>query len=403
LGAAAAGLAAMGQVPAAASAPAEAPSPPPSPPAPPLPDPVPRELHLARLQVARERMALVKVTHLIEVPGPGLACLAGLPLERSERFAGLVVPASGPPVILCHAADRGIVMAGPVPFEEPIFYDESEEPIRMLGKVLKRGDASLVALSGRIWYEEFAPLHADLPKLTFASSHPFSEDQRHVKSTEELRLIEAAARIVQESVEPVLRGIREGMTEMEVAGSVIEAVRARGAHAEGSVVSGPRSAVPRLPTSDRRIAAGDPVIVSFGARVHGYWARVSRTVVVGRATGRMKLIHQTLRDAQGFGIERARPGTPAAAVDQIVRATLGGRGFLKQAPQGSGAGCGLEPVEPPFLSPGYLEPLAAGHVFTLGQGVYTGEEYGIRQHDTLVVTSDGARWLTRPAGELPEL
>jgi Xaa-Pro dipeptidase len=404
MGAAAAGLAAVGGVPAQEPPPASPASGSTAmPSAPPLPDPIPRELHLSRMQIARDRMALVKVTHLIEVPGPGLQYLAGLPLQRSERFTGLVLPASGPPVLICHAADRAIAMAGPVPLEEPIFYDESDEPVRALARMLKRGDASLVALSGRVWYEEFAPLHADLPKLTFAASHPFSEDQRHVKATEELRLIEAAARIVQDAVESTLREIREGMSELELAETVMARIRARGAHPEGTVVSGPRTAVPRALTGDRRIAGGDPVIVSFAARVHGYWGRVARTVLVGRATGRMRLIHQTLREAQGFGFERAKTDVPAGAVDQIMRATFGGRGFLKQVLHNSGAGCGLELSEPPFLSPGYLEKLAPGHVLTLGQGVYTGEEYGIRQQDMLVVTPDGARWLTEPAKELLEL
>lgn len=404
LGAAAAGLAAVGgsaqpqEPPPASSSPPTAP-----PPAPALPNPLTREFHLSRMQIARERMAAVKISHLIEVPGPGLFYLTGLPLQRSERFSALVLPAEGPPVLICPVTDRAIALAGPVPLEEPVFYEENDEPVGMTAKLLKRAHAGQVALSGRIWYEEFVPLHSDLPKLTFAASHPFIDEPRQVKTLEELRLIEAAAAIAQEAVEATMREIREGMSEEEIADAVIGRIRARGAQAEGSVVSGPRTAVPRLPTGDRRVAAGDLVILSYAARVHGYWARVARTVSLGRPTGRMRMIHQTLREGQGFAFDRVKPGVPAAAVDQILRATLGGRGFLKQVLHGSGAGCGLEPSEPPFLAPGYLEPLVAGQITTIGQGVYTGDEYGIRQMDMALVTPDGARWLTRPATEFLEV
>jgi Xaa-Pro dipeptidase len=349
------------------------------------------------MQMARERMAQSKVTHLIEAPGPGLFYLTGIRLQRAERFTGLVLPVSGPPVLICPAEDRALALAGPVPLEEPQFYDVTEEPVRLTAKVLKRGDATLVALDARMWYEEFAPLGSDMPKLKFVASHPFLEEVRQIKTLEELRLIEAAARIAQEAVEQTVREIREGMSEREVAAAVIDRVRARGAEAEGSVLSGPRTAVPRAGTGDRRIAAGDPVIVSFGARVHGYWGLVARTVVLGRATGRMRMIHQTLREGQGFAFDRLGPSAIASIPDQTLRATLGGRGFLKQVLHGSGAGCGLETSEPPYLSPGYLEPLATGNVTTLGQGVYTGDEYGVRLHDTAAVTAEKGRWLTRPS------
>jgi len=404
-GAAAAGLAALtGR----AFAQEPAPQPPaagstPAPPAAPLPDPLPKEFHLSRIQTAQERMAKGKVSHLIVVPGPGLFYLTGISLQRGERFSGLALPATGSPTLICPVEDRALALGGPVPLEEPLFYDVTEEPVRLTAKLLKRGDATLVGVDARIWYEEFAPLSADMPKMTFVASHPFVEDVRQIKTIDELRLIEAAARIAQEAVEATLRDIREGMSEREVAGAVIDRVHARGAEAEGLVLSGPRSAIPRMPTGDRRIASGDPVIVSFGARVHGYWGRVARTVVLGRATGRMRMIHQTLKEAQGFAFERLAPALVAAVPDQTMRATLGGRGFLKQLLHGSGAGCGLEASEPPYLSPGYLEPLAAGHVMTLGQGVYTPDEYGIRLEDMVTVTAEKGRWLTRPARELFEL
>ncbi|MGH9870271.1 MAG: M24 family metallopeptidase [Candidatus Polarisedimenticolia bacterium] len=352
---------------------------------------------------ARELMAGHKVSHLIAVPGPDMFYLTGLPLRRADRFSALALHATAAPILLCPVMDRGLVQAGPGAVEDVRYFDDSEDPITLMSKHLKKTDASFVALSGQTWYEEFVPLHADLPKITFAAAHPYVGIPRQVKSIEEIQLIRSVARLVQGAVDAALAELREGMRESEVALRVESWLRERGAVAEGTVQSGPRTESPRLPAGDRRIANGDLVVVSYGASVHGYWARVSRTAVLGKATGRMKMIHQALRDAQDFAQERVKPDLPPAAIDQVARAALGKRGFIKLLLHSAGNGCGVEPVEAPYISPGYFTRLAAGNVFTLGQGVYTSGEYGIRLEDMAQVTPDGAKWMTAPPAGLLEL
>jgi len=343
------------------------------------------------------------ITHLIAVPGPDLFYLTGLALRRTERFSGLVLQAAGSPMLLCPAMDRSLVQTGPGAVEDVRYFDDSDDPVTLMSKHLKKTDAALVALSGQTWYEEFVPLHTDLPKLVFSAAHPYVGIPRQVKSTEELRLIQSSAKLAQGAVESALAEVREGMREDEIAQRVAGWLQARGARAEGTVQSGARSDGPRLPAGDRRVGNGDTVVVSFSASVHGYWARVSRTVVLGKATGRMKMIHQTLLEAQGYAFEQVKPEVPPSVPDQVARAALGKRGFIKLLLHGAGSGCGVEPVEPPYLSPGYFEKFAPGNVFSLGQGVYTPGDYGLRLEDMVLVTANCARWLTTPPSTLLEL
>src|SRR5206468_3840697 len=119
---------------------------------------------------------------------------------------------------------------------------------------------------------------------------------------------------------------------------------------------------PHNPTGDRRLAAGDVVLIDFGAEVNGYWSDISRPAVLGTATGRMKLIHATIRQAQDLALERAKPDALCAALDQVARATIGGRGFFKFILHRLGHGIGLDGHEPPWLTIGNFEKLAVGNV-----------------------------------------
>ncbi len=369
----------------------------------PLPPPLPREFHLGRLQQSVELMRGQKVSHLVCSPGPDLFYLTGLALERGDRFSGLIVPVDGPAVLVCPIEDRGIVESGPRVVEEIVYYEDTEDPLTVAAKQLKKGNASSIALGGRVWYEEFVPLYTDLPKLTFSLGFPFVGALRQKKSIEEIALLETAAGLAREAAESGVAGLKEGMREEEIELSLVTRLRARGSRAIVLVQSGPRTLAPRAHAGDRAIGRGDTVVITCDAEVRGYRARVSRSAVLGGATGRMKLIQQTVLEGQAFVFERVKPTVPAPTLDQTMRATLGKRGFLKQLLHATGAGCGLEYPEPPFLSPGYFGRLEQGNVFTVGQGVYTAGDYGLRQEDVLLVTADGARWLSTPATSLVEI
>src|SRR3989454_896190 len=71
------------------------------------------------------------------------------------------------------------------------------------------------------------------------------------------------------------------------------------------VASGPRTALPHARSSRRTVAAGDWLLLDFGAQVDGYCADITRTVVVGaRATERQRTLYALVEEAQ----RRARAG-----------------------------------------------------------------------------------------------
>jgi len=248
--------------------------------------------------------------------------------------------------------------------------------------------------------------------------------------------------------------VRPGAWEYEVEAAVEHAFRSRGAEgpAFSSIVgSGPNATTLHYARNDRRMEAGDVVVIDVGAEVEGYDADLTRTLPVsGRFTPEQRALYDLVLEAQLAAEERAGPGASAEAAGEASRevrfrglARLG----LIEAPdatfdppwpapcdahpasclQGSlftihgiSHGIGLEVHDPAsfYFPPGRY---AEGDVFTIEPGIYVDarllellpdtprnrafveavaetvaryDGIGIRIEDDYVVTADGLRRLS---------
>jgi Xaa-Pro aminopeptidase len=230
------------------------------------------------------------------------------------------------------------------------------------------------------------------------------EDQRVVKDDEELAALRAACRVTDEVFAEVLDQLTPGVTEREVAWALVAGMRSRGADpAFDSIVAfGPDSARPHHQPTDRPLARGDLVKLDFGARVDGYHADMTRTVVIGPAQAWQRELHDVVRDIQ----ERARTATVPGAVP--VELDTFARGLVEDAghecAHGLGHGVGLEIHESPFLVAGSSAATLVERVpVTVEPGVYLPGRGGVRIEDTVVVRAGGPELLTTSPRELIEI
>jgi Xaa-Pro aminopeptidase len=94
-------------------------------------------------------------------------------------------------------------------------------------------------------------------------------------------------------------------------------------------------------------------------------------------------------------VEAVGPGVAAESVDQVCREVIAASGWAERFEHGTGHGVGLDIHEEPSVGPGSTAILVAGTVVTVEPGVYLPGTGGVRIEDTLVVTENGSRPLTR--------
>jgi Xaa-Pro aminopeptidase len=143
------------------------------------------------------------------------------------------------------------------------------------------------------------------------------------------------------------------------------------------------------------LAAGDLVLLDFGARHGGYNADTTRMAVVGAPDDRQLLVHQAVLDAHDRAIDAIRSGATCGEVDAAARASIEKAGFGDRFIHRTGHGLGLDAHEGPNLEPGSRVRLEAGNVVTVEPGIYIPGWGGVRIEDDIVVEEDCARLLTR--------
>ena len=221
---------------------------------------------------------------------------------------------------------------------------------------------------------------------------------RQVKDDAEIASLEYAAQLNAEAFEAVLPLIVPGVTEQQVSFELECALRRLGGEDKAFdliVASGERGALPHGVATDKQIQAGELVTIDFGTRYQGYHSDETVTVAVGEVSATLREIYDVVLEAHDLALDALMPSVKASEIDAIARQHIEQKGYGAYFGHGLGHGVGLEIHEMPTLSPRSEAFLTAGMVFTIEPGIYIPAVGGVRIEDTVVMTVDGYRRLTK--------
>jgi Xaa-Pro aminopeptidase len=264
-----------------------------------------------------------------------------------------------------------------------------------------------------VGFESLHLLHRDFQRLLESGDRwqwrptvELVETLRERKDADEVAAIRRAGAMATEALGRLLPQVRPGLTELQIAGLLEQALRDAGS--EGFpfptiVASGPRSALPHARSSARPVAAGELLLLDFGAQADGYCSDVTRTVVVGRAGEREREVHDVVRIAQERATAGVRAGLRGRDADALARDYIEQRGYGDRFQHSLGHGLGLEVHEAPRLSRQADAALPRGAVVTIEPGVYEPGWGGVRIEDDVHLGADGPEVLTHFTRELLEL
>ena len=143
------------------------------------------------------------------------------------------------------------------------------------------------------------------------------------------------------------------------------------------------------------LGSGDFLKLDFGARVDGYCSDMTRTVVLGRASGHQREMYDAVLAANEAGIAACSSGVAGRDVHAAAAAVLQERGMGHLFGHGLGHGVGLDIHEGPSVGPRSEDVREAGMVVTIEPGVYEPGFGGVRIEDLVVVGTDGCAVITR--------
>lgn len=224
------------------------------------------------------------------------------------------------------------------------------------------------------------------------------EDMRKIKDRFELGLINKAIDRAQKAFREVKPYIKKGFSEKQIAFRLEENLKKRGCAVLpfGIIVaSGQNSSLPHAMPTDKRIKAGDLVIVDWGGEAGGYFSDMTRTFLInGRYISKKKEIYETVLQANREAVGAVMEDKHARMVDSAARDVIKKAGYSDFFDHGIGHGLGLDIHELPRISRRGGESIKSGMVFTIEPGIYLPGLGGVRIEDMVLAEKGGCSVLT---------
>jgi Xaa-Pro dipeptidase len=252
--------------------------------------------------------------------------------------------------------------------------------------------------------------------------------QRAVKSAFEIAQMRKAGEMGRRVYGAVPELLKEGVTEMELAGLMIQKalalgdqniLRSRGFNSwafNWHVISGESGTFqsrndapfaglglsPAFPMGAglKPIRKGEPVLIDFGNCYNGYQVDQTRMFSIGKLAAKYVKAYAALKEIEEQLLSQFRPGNPAESGYKLALKTAKKLGYEDSflGPKGQQVkfvahGVGLEIDEFPFLAQGHTYPLKEGMTMALELKIVL-DDAAVGFENTVVILKDGVEKLT---------
>jgi Xaa-Pro aminopeptidase len=257
-----------------------------------------------------------------------------------------------------------------------------------------------------------ATLSARQAEIELVPTEGIVERARVIKDEYEAGVIREAAGRLSEVARAIVPEVRAGETERSVAATIDLRLRQAGFERpafDTIVAAGPNAALPHARPTERRLSEGDLVVLDFGGVYDSYCVDLTRTIVLGHASGRARDVHAAVLRAHDHAVAAVKPGQSRFAIDAAAREVLTGQGMGDAFGHGTGHGLGIEVHEDPRIvrrrpdADVRDEAVSPGMVFTIEPGAYFPGWGGVRIEDDVLVTETGVELLTDVPTDLTEI
>lgn len=372
------------------------------------------EEHCQRLKDLQRKLKERELDLFIVTSFESIFYLTGAGFEPLERPFFLLVEADGPPVLLVPKLDQKH-MAKAHGIERHNIISYREYPAPMASSWPSRLKVALPG-HGQIGVEPTVRREITDQLEDFSlRTESLVEQLRLIKSPAEVEMIKRAARYADLGVKHLLSAsyfgamVAEGFAETRtVSTKIIREVDNWDPLTTKVLMAtwaAPYSAMPHsVPALDHRLEQG-PHVALVLTRVNGYAAESERTYFTAPVSNEVRTAFAAMSEARRLAFDMIKPGLACSELDATVNAFLSKEGFRDedQRLHRTGHGIGLGTHEAPWIAEGSEDRLSENMVISVEPGIYLKDVGGIRHSDTVLVTKDGHKRLTRFPQDLDSL
>lgn len=219
---------------------------------------------------------------------------------------------------------------------------------------------------------------------------------RRVKTAYEVEMITASAKCNEAAIENVIKNLKEGMSEVDIARSFEGALVEQGAKPSLTMIKIGRDAVggQRTQKANIKLAPGDLIWFDSDAIFKGFWSDIAR-VCSFRYVPKDIYRYEALASGMQTAADHIRPGMKGSEIFNLTMKAIHRAGFNSYRRHHVGHGIGLEPYELPILSPHDNTFIEEGMVLSIETPYYEFGFGALHIEDPLLVGSEGNRFLTK--------
>lgn len=245
-----------------------------------------------------------------------------------------------------------------------------------------------------VTYEQYKK-YLQTYQVNLVETEGLIENQRIVKDESEIESIQKACEITDKAYEYIIRNIKSGMTEKEVAFEIERYMLLNGADGKAFdliVAFGENTSMPHAVPTDRVVKTGDIIQFDIGCKVNGYCSDFSRVVFVEEIKEEYKEVYDFVLGEQKRLETALKDGVNIKTVikDRETEYRLKNYAVM----HAFGHGVGLNIHERPILRSSVDCTLKEDSVIAVEPGVYIPGKFGIRIEDSYRVTKAGCQNLT---------
>ena len=343
-------------------------------------------------------------------------------LQNIAYYSGFLYCSFGRPYACVVTAERNIVVSANIDAGQPgrrcygenIIYTDWErdnyfKAIISLVKKVKR----IGIEKDHLTMERYQNLKDSLDDPETVDIAPFTMQQRMIKSEEEINLIKSGAKIADIGGEALVKEIKVGATEIDIAMVGRDAMEKAIAkfHPNSELrdtwvwfQSGINTDGAHNPVTTRKLERGDILSLNTFPMISGYYTALERTLFVGEVDDASMKAWEANIKVHRLGLEIAKPGVKCSEVTTELNNLFSELGYLHRRTFGYGHSFGL--LSPYYGREGKLEfredietVLKPNMVVSMEPMIFIPEGEpgagGYREHDILVIKENGAEDITK--------